>query len=425
MGTLTDKEIRNAKPKEKDYILNDGLGLFLKVTVDNKKLWQFRFSLNGKRFLTSFKSYPKVTLIEARKKTAEYLELINDDINPIEHFKSIKSIEDNKSKSIFENVFNEWLEYEKKRLAPPTFKTKKQIFISNVLPTLNKQHIKDITKNDLLDLIQHKEKTAPETASRLIGYLMDLWSYAISRDYCEINHLKNIDKKYILKKKRVTKNYSKITDTATFKELVNEIYNAENLFYSMKNLLKFSLHIPLRASNLVSLKWAYIDFNKRLLTIPRDLMKVKNPNLNDFTLPLTDEVVEILQNQKELTNEYINNPEYVFIGFDFKGHIHRDSPTKALINLGFIKDKKQSLHSMRGSFKTILEENQEEHKASDKIIKSILDHTLDNKVGLAYSNKANYINAQKPLLKYWSGFIVGLLEDNKGGFINENRKFTK
>jgi hypothetical protein len=62
-------------------------------------------------------------------------------------------------------------------------------------------------------------------------------------------------------------------------------------------------------------------------------------------------VVKILQNQKELTNEYINNPEYVFIGFDFKGHIHRDSPTKALINLGFVKDKKQSLHSMRGSLK--------------------------------------------------------------------------
>jgi hypothetical protein len=37
---------------------------------------------------------------------------------------------------------------------------------------------------------------------------------------------------------------------------------------------------------------------------------------------------------------------------------------------------------------------------------------LDNKVGLAYSNKANYINAQKPLLNWWSGFIVGLLEND-------------
>lgn len=265
-------------------------------------------------------------------------------------------------------------------------------------------------------MIQQKEKTAPETASRLIGYIMDLWSYAISRDYCEINYLKNIDKKYILKKKRVTKNYSKITDVEIFKELVNEIYNAGNLYFSMKNLLKFSLHIPLRANNLVSLKWRYINLDDKILTIPRNLMKVKNPNLNDFTLPLSDEVVNILQNQKELTNEYINNPEFVFIGFDFKGHIHRDSPTKALINLGFIKDKKQSLHSMRGSFKTIAEVNQEQHKASDKIIKSILDHTLDNKVGLAYSNKASYLNAQKPLLNWWSNYILSLLNGDSNDF---------
>ena len=42
------------------------------------------------------------------------------------------------------------------------------------------------------------------------------------------------------------------------------------------------------------------------------------------------------------------------------------------------------------------------------IIKSILDHTLDNKVGLAYSNKANYLNRQKPLLDFWSNFILDL-----------------
>ena len=64
---------------------------------------------------------------------------------------------------------------------------------------------------------------------------------------------------------------------------------------------------------------------------------------------------------------------------------------------------------MRGSFKTILEEKEEEHNVSDKIIKSILDHTLDNKVGLAYSNKANFLNRQKPLMDFWSNLILGLL----------------
>ncbi|XQC05577.1 tyrosine-type recombinase/integrase [Arcobacter cryaerophilus gv. pseudocryaerophilus] len=296
----------------------------------------------------------------------------------------------------------------KKRLAPPTFKTKKQIFISSVLPYLKNRNIKDISKNDLLKIIQDKEKTAKETASRLIGYLMDLWSYAISRDYCEINHLKNIDKKYILKEKRTVTNYNKITDIPTFKELVNEIYNADNLFFSMQNLLKFSLHIPLRANNLCNLKWDYINFENKILTIPRKEMKVKNPNLNDFSLPLSDEVLKILINQKEKIEELEINSKYIFIGIDLVKPLHKDSPTKALINLGFTRDKKQSLHSMRGSFKTILEEKEDEHNISDKIIKSILDHTLDNKVGLAYSNKANYLNRQKPLLDFWSNFILDL-----------------
>lgn len=64
----------------------------------------------------------------------------------------------------------------KKKISTPTFKTKKQIFISNVLPTLNKQHIKDITKNDLLDLIQHKKK---QHLKLLQGLLVILWTYGV------------------------------------------------------------------------------------------------------------------------------------------------------------------------------------------------------------------------------------------------------
>ncbi|MDN5082618.1 tyrosine-type recombinase/integrase [Aliarcobacter butzleri] len=416
MDISIDKELKQrdliykkAKAKNKDYTINDGDGLFMKITKDNKKLWHFRFTFNKKRFLTSFRSYPKVSLATARSKRNEYLSLLNQGINPIEYFRKEKENLELDKKGMFENVFNEWLIYESKKLAPPTFKTKKQIFISSVLPYLKNKHIKNITKNDLLRIIENKEKTAKETASRLIGYLIDLWSYAISRDYCEINHLKNIDKKYILKEKRTVTNYSKITDIPTFKELVNEIYSANNLFLSMQNLLKFSLHVPLRANNLCNLKWENINFENKTLTIPRNEMKVKNPNLNDFTLPLSDEVINILNNQRKWVEEVTINPKYVFIGVDLRNPIHRDSPTKALINLGFIEDKKQSLHSMRGSFKTILEEKDDEHNISHKIIKSTLDHTLDNKVGLAYSNKVSYLNRQKPLMDFWSNFILDLL----------------
>ncbi len=206
-------------------------------------------------------------------------------------------------------------------------------------------------------------------------------------------------------------NYSKITDEALFKELVNTLYNQnESKSASVKNALKLVLHLPLRGGNITSMKWSFIDFKKRVLTIPRYEMKMSNNNLSDYKVYLSDEVISILKAQKSFYDECSSNSEYVFISNDLERHIHRDSLSKALIHLGFIGDKKQSTHSFRGTFKTMLMERSHIHGVDDKIIKSVLDHLLDNKVGLAYSNKLNLIEQQRPLMKWWSDFVLSQLD---------------
>lgn len=40
---LTFVEIENAKPKEKDYKLIDGYGLFLFISRSGNKVWRFRY----------------------------------------------------------------------------------------------------------------------------------------------------------------------------------------------------------------------------------------------------------------------------------------------------------------------------------------------------------------------------------------------
>ena len=171
------------------------------------------------------------------------------------------------------------------------------------------------------------------------------------------------------------------------------------------------LHLPLRASNLCFLKWEYIDLKNKTLTIPREEMKVKNHNLNDFILPLTDEAINILREQKEYLTEYAELKEFVFIGSDNRKPIHPDSPNQALTRLGFTASKKQSIHSFRGSFRTIAEEHQEQHKASDKIMESVLDHIKDSKVESAYKNKVSYLKQQKPLMEWWSNYVMKLRKD--------------
>lgn len=142
-------------------------------------------------------------------------------------------------------------------------------------------------------------------------------------------------------------------------------------------------------------------------------MKVKNHNLTDFQLPLTSEVIKILNDQKAYCTLYTDLKEYVFIGNDNINPINRESPNQALIRMGFTADKKQSLHSFRGSFRTIAEEKQQIHNVDIRIMESILDHQKESKVEQAYKNKINYLELQKPLLTWWSDYIICLLEEKR------------
>lgn len=45
---LTDTKVRSAKPKEKEYSLVDGDGMFLLIHPNGSKYWQFRFRFSGK-----------------------------------------------------------------------------------------------------------------------------------------------------------------------------------------------------------------------------------------------------------------------------------------------------------------------------------------------------------------------------------------
>ena len=125
---LKDIQVKNAKSQEKDYFLNDGAGLRLKVTKDDRKIWEFRFTFQGKRRVTTFKTYPIVSLKEARNKRTEYLNIINQGINPIDFFNNVQNEIIVDEKGIFLNVVKEWLEEEGKRVKDNTHLTKVRIF---------------------------------------------------------------------------------------------------------------------------------------------------------------------------------------------------------------------------------------------------------------------------------------------------------
>ena len=63
---LTALQIENATPKEKEYKMADGYGLYLLVTPSGGKLWRMNYRFDDKQKSLCFGSYTDITLDEAR-----------------------------------------------------------------------------------------------------------------------------------------------------------------------------------------------------------------------------------------------------------------------------------------------------------------------------------------------------------------------
>lgn len=68
---LSDIQIKRAKPKDKPYTLNDGMGLSLLIDTAGSKGWRYRYRFAGKPKMISFGLYGDVSLAQARTKRDE------------------------------------------------------------------------------------------------------------------------------------------------------------------------------------------------------------------------------------------------------------------------------------------------------------------------------------------------------------------
>ena len=401
---LTELTIKNAKPKVKEYPLNDGDGMHLLIKPDGTKQWVFRYhsSSQNKRRKTTFGSYPSVSLAAARKKRDEFLSIIGNGKDPVDAKRKAKAEEQLQKESNFTNVVELWFKSQESRIAENTYKKKRALFYITVVPALKDKSIADIRHDELVQIVKIKAIQTPETAKRLLGYFHDLWQFACTHGYCDFNIVTNIHAKSVLPKIE-KKHYACITDTLILKQLVNSIYTY-NGHISTKNALKLVLCVPLRAGNLVSLRWAYVNFNNATITIPRHEMKAKKGD--DFVLPLPAEALSILKEQYR----YTSNKEYVFVA-DNGLHLNEITPSRALQRMGFNNENlgnKQRLHSFRATFSSLVATHHLEHKMRKEATEAVLDHVTDNDVARSYNHKASYLEEMRILLNWWSEYILSV-----------------
>jgi hypothetical protein len=152
---LTDTQVRQARPKEKEYKLRDERGLLLVVRPNGGKWWRLRYQFQGKEQMISLGVYPNVSLSVARDRRDAAGRLVADGKNQSAERQAEKQSLKLASRATFEKVARHYLATLARKVRRgkgliKTYKKAKWMLETFVFPKLGAKPIGEITASDLL-----------------------------------------------------------------------------------------------------------------------------------------------------------------------------------------------------------------------------------------------------------------------------------
>ncbi len=386
---LTATEVKNAKPKEKEYRLSDGQGLQLRVLPSGSKQWQLNYyrPTNGKRANFNLGRFPDVNLAQARKNSLLAKELIAQGIDPQEDQKKKQQDYKEIHEHTFVNVAKEWFEIKKDSVTSDYASDILRSLELHIFPHLADTPVKNITAPLVIELLKPIEaKGSLETVKRLSQRLNEVMNFATNCGLIQANPLTGIKAAF----KKPKKENMAALKPAELPELMGAIANA-SIKRTTRCLLEWQLHTMTRPAEASGAKWCEVDIDEKVWTIPAERMKKRR----EHRIPLTEQAIELLDVMKPISG----HREFIFPSDrDPKKPCNSQTANMALKRMGFAG--RLVSHGLRSLASTTL--NEQGFEAD--LIEAALAHVDDNQVRSAY-NRTDYLERRIPMMCWWSGHI--------------------
>ncbi|UUT13520.1 integrase domain-containing protein [Pseudomonas zeae] len=386
---LSDLKIKAAKPKDKDYTLTDGDGLQLRVRTNGSRLWNFNYihPVTKKRINMGLGTFPELSLAHARKRTVEARELVAQGQDPKEQRDADRQAKKAATEHTFQNVATAWFELKKDSVTTAYAEDIWRSLTLHIFPDLQATPISEISAPQVIKLLRPLEtKGSLETVKRLTQRLNEIMTYGVNYGLIHANPLSGIRSVF---KKPKKKNMAALPPDE-LNELMVAIANA-SIKRTTRCLIEWQLHTMTRPAEAATTRWADIDLNKKIWTIPAERMKKRRSHI----IPLTEHALALL----EAIKPYSGHREYVFpADRNPRTHCNSQTANMALKRMGF--EGRLVSHGMRSMASTILNE----HGWDAELIEVALAHVDKDEVRSAY-NRADYIERRRPMMAWWSAHI--------------------
>ncbi len=378
---ITELQTKNAKPKEKPYMLRDDRGLYLRIDPSGRKYWILRYWENKKEHQLSLGSYPDLSLKDARIKRDEIQNARAKGESP-----SLKSV---RKLQIFSEVAGEWLNVRMKDKAQDYVKT--VIFRLNkyIMPVLGHLPLREITSGHILHICRNIESLGhEETARRVKVVIGQVFRFAIAAGYTDTDPTSALQGALT---PRQSIHYPTFTYPADIALLIRAMKAYP--YTVMRCAMLFSIYTAARPGEIRKAEWS--EINGDSWDIPAEKMKMRRRHI----IPLSSQVKSILVELKPITGK----SKWLFPSpRDNLRCMSENGVRIALRSIGFTKEQIVP-HGFRAMFSTIANE----HGMNRDVIERQLAHVEQNAVRGAY-NHAEYMPERIKLMQWWADYLDGL-----------------
>lgn len=411
MMSLSDKEVRFAKPEDKPYTLCDGHGLSLFVACNGRRSWHFRFSWQSKQYRISLGVFPEVGLAEARALCRDANELLRKGIDPRAYRQQSNSPA--ADSRLFRVFVRSWLAFKLKRLDAVFSREKKhgggqvtatQIERSlkrDILPFLGDKPLREISRADVWAVQKRiEERGTFAVAKKVRTWLYEIFGYAVALGELELNPARYLDE--LALPGPVKRTVNPFLSMAEIPELLACIGRYRGNLQT-RLAIRLLLLTGVRLADLRFAQVQHFDFRQSLwhVDVFRGCKVLENPDRSRlikpaYVVPLSTQALSIV---KKLNECAFPGQQYLLCHrLDPEQTISENTLNMALKRLGFGgRLTSQGIREMLfKAFQTL--------GYKDMWIKTQLYHVSCEEIRRTY-NHALYIDQRRKMMQEWADLL--------------------
>ena len=354
---------------------------------DGAKRWVFRIYSNGKESMTSFGTYPEVSLAEARARAAEARKLKRAGIDPVEHKRTERARIESQTIT-FEQVARQLFESKRGRCTETYIKDLTRSMELHVFQKWGTRPIGGITPKEAIALVKDIEKAGRYISHKMLARLAEVFEYGVSLGYIQFSPVNRATHKSL--KPHDRENMAAIT----FDELPDLLKKFEDYrgYKITKLSFRFLMLTFIRTGELRQLRWKWLDREKQEIRIPADAMKARR----DHVVPLSRQALEILNAAHKMTGKH---------SLIFPTHGDYDKPASENTILTVLYSLGYKGRMTGHGFRSLARSKLAEEGFSRDALELQLAHVVSKDVTEAAYNRATFIDERRRMMQRWADLL--------------------